>query len=317
MRKYYLLVFLLSFFTITSYSFAQEDDSTSFRDDEDDWKDSHWWHRWDNSDWFEWEFKGAPFIEATGGLGILKQKNMTQDFAKVGDGEIKLGYSSRENYSDERIVEFKDKYFFISRIGSDMENTTAQANELRSLMWRFGCAKRTGYGYKLGTFYLMPYHAQGIVWSRLQMKDYPPSAFVALFPPSTSQLNAEADREIIDRYDEEFRFGTIKESGINFDFASTIGLNVGYETSVIFPRHLFWKHAGSMIIEQAGLGLLEHFIDEVADSSPLSVPLVNFLLKGAYSYAFYSLNKEKMNWPFDTETPLTFETVKFGVTFTF
>jgi hypothetical protein len=40
-------------------------------------------------------------------------------------------------------------------------------------------------------------------------------------------------------------------------------------------------------------------------------------LKGAYQYAFYTLTKDKMNWPFNTESPLTYENFKFGVTLTF
>jgi hypothetical protein len=316
MRKKYLLLLLAALVTVTSFSFAQENDSTDYRGDAD-WNNNHWWNRWDDNDWFDWEFKGTPFVEVNFGLGNFKRKNMGQDLAKLGDGELKLGYSNRENYSDERTIEFSDKYFFISRIGSDMESTTARANELRARMWRFGFAKRNGYGYKLGNLFILPYYTRGIVWSRLQMIDYPPNVFTQQYPQSQSQISAMADRDIIDRYDEEFRFGTIHESGINFDIASTIGFNVGYESSVIFPRHLFWKHMGSWAIQEVGMGLLNHFIDEVADSSPLSAPLVNFILKGAYSYAFYSLQKDKMNWPFDTETPLTFETVKFGVTFTF
>lgn len=316
MRKKYLLIFILLILASSSHLLAQEKDSTDF-DNEDDWGNSHWWNRWDENDWFDWEFKGTPFVELNYGLANLKQKNMVQDFANLGNGDLKLGYSSKKNYSDERVLEFNDKYFFVARIGSDMESTTAKVNELRSRMWQFGFAKRKGYGYKLGSFYILPYNSEGIMWSRLQMTDYPPTIFTTQYPPSQSQINAMLDREIIDRYDEEFRFGTLSESGIDFDIASTIGINAGYETGVIFPRFLFWKHAGSWIIHEIGMGVLNKFINEVADSSPLSVPLVNFILKGAYNYAFYSLQKDKMNWPFDTETPLTFETIKLGITFTF
>lgn len=315
MKKNFLFLFAFVMIPLLSQSLAQVNDSTKWDDDE--WNDNRWWKKWNHDNLFDWEFSGTPFIEINYGLGSLKQKNMSQNFADLGDGEMKLGYSRREDFSDEKTIEFSDKYFFVSRIGSDMESTTAKANDLRLRMWRFGFAKKSGYGYKLGSFYILPYNTQGIAWSRLDMTDYPPSVFTTQYPPTQAQLNAIQDREIIDRYDGDFRFGTISESGISFDIASTIGLNAGYETSVIFPRHLFWKHIGSILIQQAGLGLLDHFIDKVADSSPLSVPFVNMILKGAYNYAFYSLQKDKMNWPFDTETPLTFDTFKVGVTFTF
>jgi hypothetical protein len=319
MSRKIMMVILFSFTLISSPLFAQVVDSTDEEDDEEFFERKHerWWKNWENSDWFEWEFGGTPFIEAAYGIGAVKNKNMSYDFKRVGLAEVKLGYSSLEDFSEERIIEFNDKYFFISRLGSDIIETDPKINELRSEMWRFGFSKRSGYGYKLGGFYIMPYHANGFVWSRLHMKDFPPSIWPAMYPPLAEQITAETDREFLDRLNDTFRFGTTVESGINFSIASSVGINVGYEATTVFPRHLFWKHLGSMIIEGAGMGMLDHFIDEISDSSPLSVPFVNFILKGAYSYAFYSLKKEKMNWPFNTESPLTYETIKFGLTFTF
>lgn len=313
-----LLFFFISFVLVTATVFAQQD-TTTVEDDDDFFSenhDNHWWKNWDEN-WMDWEFRGTPFIEVNYGLGNFNQKNMTYDFAKVGSGELKLGYSTRQSFFEERIIDFKDHYFFISRLGSDMEGTTAKANELRSSMWRFGFSSRSGYGYKLGDLYILPYNASGIVWARIDIKDFPPSVWPAIYPPLQTQLDAEADNDFLNRIDKTFRFGTSAESGINFDFDSKIGFNVGYETSVLFPRHMFWKHAGSWLIEAAGMGLLDHFIDQIGDSSPLSLPFVNAILKGAYQFAFYSLKKEKMNWPFNTEAPLTYETFKFGVTFTF
>lgn len=316
-KKLFLLIF--SILILGTPLFSQVIDSTDTENDEEFFERKHdrWWKNWDEKDWTEWEFRGAPFIEASYGIGKVTNKNMFYDFKRIGLAEIKLGYATREDFFDEKVVEFSDKYFFISRLGSDIIETDPKINELRNEMWRFGFAKRNGYGYKFGNFSILPYHASGFVWSRLHMKDFPPSAWIAIYPPPPGQAEAIADREFLDRINDSFRFGTNIESGINFDIASTVGINLGYEASVLFPRHMFWKHLGSMIIEGAGMGLLEKFIDEVSDSSPLSVPFVNFVLKGAYSYAFHSLKKDKMNWPFSTEAPLTYETIKFGMTFTF
>jgi len=101
------------------------------------------------------------------------------------------------------------------------------------------------------------------------------------------------------------------------DINKSFALDGGYEISSVFPRHLFWKHLGSFVIEQVGVGLLEQFIDEVMYSSPAAGPVVNFLLKNGFLFAFSQLKKEKMNWPFDSTSPLTHENFKFGVQFTF
>lgn len=297
---------------------AQEIDSTKIEEDNffKNKHKKHWWKKWEY-DWSAWELKGKPFMEFNYGLSSFEQKDMTYDFAKVGLVELKLGYSSRKNFHEEKVVEFRDRYFFVSRLGANLKSNETKLNELNSTMWRFGFSKRSGYGYKLNEFFILPYNSIGIVWAGLDMKNYPPMIWPAVYPPLEGQIKAEKDAHFLDRINQKMKFGITRESGINLNFASSIGVNIGYETSVLFPRYLVWKHFGSFIVESIGYGLLDRFIDEVSDSSPISLPFVNFLLKGAYQYAFYSLTKDKMNWPFDSEAPLTYETLKFGITYTF
>ncbi|MEW6005703.1 MAG: hypothetical protein AB1695_10370 [Stygiobacter sp.] len=315
MFKKIITSFLILLTSINLYS--QEVDSTDSEDEFFKEKPKrHWWKNWDD-DWKMWEVKGVPFIEVNYGLGSLDQKNMNYDFAKVGLAELKLGYSSRKNFFEEKVIDFQNKYFFISRNGSDLTSKISKVDELHSSMWQFGFSKRKGYGYKFNNFYLLPYNSSGIVWSGLDMKNYPPSIWPAVYPPLEGQIKAESDIRFLERINQTIKFGTTSESGINFDFASSVSFNVAYETTVIFPSYLVWKHIGSFIIESVGAGLLNNFIDEISNSSPISLPFVNFLLKGAYQYAFYTLKKDKMNWPFNSEAPLTLENFKFGLTFTF
>jgi hypothetical protein len=53
------------------------------------------------------------------------------------------------------------------------------------------------------------------------------------------------------------------------------------------------------------------------DSSPYAGPVVGFILKSALSYGIYELRQEKMNWPFSSAAPLSYDQVKFGMTFNF
>lgn len=188
----------------------------------------------------------------------------------------------------------------------------AKYDELTFNLFRFGFGKRTGYGYDFNSVRILPYTQEAAVWSKLDMKDYPVSIF-----PTILYNDAINDTEILQRYDGQFRFGTLNEGGIRLELASLISFNAGYETAVVFPRHLFWKHLASYAIESIAQHTLDNFIREVVASSPYAGPIVNFVLKNGLSYAFYTFKKEKMNWPFNTETPLTYEGIKFGVTFTF
>ena len=94
-------------------------------------------------------------------------------------------------------------------------------------------------------------------------------------------------------------------------------MEAGFERSIVFERHLFWKWAGSSIIELIAHGLLDAFINKILDSSPAAGPIVSFLLKSALGWGIYELKQDKMNWPFTSEPPIAFDNIKFGVTFVF
>ena len=302
------LLLLASFMLIANYALLAQDDE----DDSTGGK----WYSWGEHEWFDWHLHGKPFVEVSYGFGTPKHQNITSKFANVGLAEIKLGHVSMDTYYEDNIIEFEEKYVFASKISTDLKSSNVSIDEMKSVLDRFGFASRSGYGYKLGQFEILPYHATGFAWSRLVMKTYPSQFYMVAVPPITYD-QAVTDTDILNLFQNTFRFGTVWEGGVRCDVSNFFSLNAGYEAAIIFPRHLFGYHLLSFAIEEGGLGLLDHFIDEVGDSSPYAAPVVNFVLKNGFSYLFYSLKKDKMNWPFDTAAPLTYETFKFGVTFTF
>ena len=258
-----------------------------------------------NWDWdWSWDNYSRPMIEVNYGMGEAKHKILGSDFAKVGLAEIKLGYSSIDEYYFDTILDLSERFFFASNVSTDLRSNNDDPLTLESDLWRFGFGWRSGYGYAIGGAAILPYIQSDITWSKLDMKEYP--------DPSLQD-----DIALLDKYNESFRFGVSNESGIKLEFASFISVNAAYETNVIFPRHLFWKHAGSFALEAIGMSTIDFFVDEIIDSSPAAGPILNFLLKSGYSYAFYQLKKDKMNWPFDSTAPLTYETFKIGATFIF
>jgi len=137
------------------------------------------------------------------------------------------------------------------------------------------------------------------------------------FDPVDSTGISEEDRKILDRYAGAFRFGHSGEAGVKLQIAKTFGIVVGYEFAVVYPRHIFWPWLGSHIIQSTALGMISTFSEDIVNSSPIFGPVMYFLLKNGVMYAFYQGYKEKMNWPFDSETPLTIETFKIGASLTF
>ena len=310
MRKIFLFAVAIILFTNMNLLAQNGQDSTNKNCDDEKWLN------WKDYEWFHWEFHGKPFMEVNYGFGTTDHKKLKSSFADNGLLEIKLGYASRSTHYSENIIQFSEKYLFGSKLGADLKSSSTVIGEMKSNLWRFGFAKRGGYAYKFNNFSIMPYNSSGFSWSRLDMINYPAQFYLLINPPMSLD-DAFNDTEILNRFHDAYRFGTVNEGGIKFDIASSVSFNVSYEAAVIFPRHLVWKHLGSMIIEESAKHFLGNFIDEVSDSSPYATPIVDFLLNNGLSYAFFTLKKDRMNWPFATEEPLTYEMIKFGITVTF
>jgi hypothetical protein len=163
-----------------------------------------------------------------------------------------------------------------------------------------------GLGYRLSEsgkgLALILSHASGIHWSKLDIKD---------------RLSDPADSSRMAHFDGHTRFGQMMEAGIKLRLAPIVMLDFGFERSIIFPYHRFWKWAGSAALEIAVDEGLDGFIRAVRRSTPAAAPIVGFLLRNGASFGIYELRKKKMNYPFKTAAPLVSDCFKAGVTFTF
>jgi len=308
-KIFLLLILLLVWFAPTVFS--QETDSTKAKDKWEDWEN---WDEDDDADewggWDDWDIKfnifsnrSRPTISALYGISQIKLKNFGSKFADPTLIELKLGYTRRDTLPGTcGVLWHKYNYFYIGNTTTDLKNISALNPDLETNLWRFGFGWEKGYGYKFGVSEIIPYHSGGIEWSRLKMIEQPVANF---------------DKNIANYFNDSFRFGTHAEAGLRINPIPNISIEAGYERAAIFPRHLFWKWAGSALIEVAAQGLLDKFIDEIIDTSPYAAPIVNAVLKGALSYGIYELREEKMNWPFNSAPPLMYDQVKFGLTFMF
>ncbi len=126
-----------------------------------------------------------------------------------------------------------------------------------------------------------------------------------------------SDTLLLDFYKDAIRFGEAYNSEFSFQLFDFISLQANYKYGLIFPRHLFWKHLGSFVIQEATRSLLENYLEKVFEMRPAAGPIVNFILQSSLNYLFYEFKKERMNWPFKTVQPLTYDIYSFGVKFTF
>ncbi|MCX6150573.1 MAG: hypothetical protein NTX22_08635 [Ignavibacteriales bacterium] len=308
MYKYLLAVLFLITLCFTKTGFAQEEDSTNT---EETWDNDDWNFESDSKDseWMDFEFHGRPTIEASYGLSNVEIKSLSSDFIKPGAVDVRLGYSTMKEY-DGYIIKYRHRFLSLANFTKDLSNSSIDGKKLDGNVWRIGVGWLEGYGYQFGRSAIIPYTTNSFVWSRLKLNDLDRWQGVEC-------LNIHKDLAYLKYFNDTFRFGTSTEAGIRFQPIPLVSINAGYERTLVFPRHLFWKHLGSMIIEWAGLGATDLFVREIMEETPAAGPIINLLLKSGVSYGIYQLRREKMNWPFDSAEPLTLDTWRFGVTFTF
>ncbi len=258
------------------------------------------WTMEGDSIWKEIHFR--PTIGLSYGFTATRLKNLSQTFADPRMLELKLGSLSQDSLSrDESIVSYDFHYLSIADISNDLGNK-GSGGELNADLWRVGPMWEKGYGYALGPSSLIGFNGNGLAWSRLDIKD---------------GIISAADSGLLMPFDETIRFGTKTEGGIVFRIVPLVAVTAGYERSMVFPAHQFWKWLGSGALEVIGQGLIDKFVERILESSPAAAPIVSFALKNGFSYAFYELRKDKMNYPFDSSPPLMNDSYKVGVTFVF
>ncbi len=295
-NKKFLLFFIL---ILSSLSFLYAQDSTK----DYNWRKHFKWNRYNLCFWRN-EFNGNPTISIDYGFSDLNQNGLNGKFTKPNLFEARLGYT-RQKLSEHSndLISYNFHYLLVSDISTKLNANSTSGNSYRTDLWRAGFGWASGYGYKVNeSFNIIPYYDYAVDWSQLNMNSSP------------SNMN---DKSITDLYNNSIRFGTSTEAGIKINVTPNIQIGAGYERSIIFPRHIFWKWVGSIIVEAAGQGAVNNFVEHIMNVSPLSVPVVNFMLKNAVSYALYELRKDKMNWPFDSASPLTYDQFRAGITIVF
>ncbi len=273
----------------------------STKTDDEDWA---WEWEWDYvDDWISWSQK-KPTISLDYGLSKISREDVDASFANNDLIELKLGYTTRKNtrYAD-YIEKFNYNYAFLNYSSTSLAGGTEDSSEIETSNWQFGLGWSSGYGYKIGSeAAIIPYYSSTLSFTEVDFQN--------------DSLNAN-DEDIMNRYYGAFRFGSSSEFGIRGQITDLFIIEAGYETAAVFEGWLFWKWAGSAVIEVAANGVLDIFIKEVFKSSPAAGPIVFFVLKGALGYGLYELRRGEMNWPFPSAPPIAFNNLKFGMTFTF
>jgi len=249
-----------------------------------------------------WNGPRKPLLDLSYGVSSVRQRLFEGGLDGVGEIEVRLGYS-RAYPKVDNVVDLTDKYLFFNYSNSSLFGRSTDPAKVTSEISRFGIGWRGGYAYDLKSSYLYPYTQTALLWTN--MKTGRPNGLSA------------NDIAILDRYEGSFRFGASAESGFAFGFADIYSVRAGYEVTAIYPRHVFWPWVGSYGLVLVGMGAISHFADEIVDASPTLGPIIYMLLRGGITYGYYLLVRDNQYWPFGSETPMTTDGFRLGVTLTF
>ncbi|MBI3259577.1 MAG: hypothetical protein HYZ54_08915 [Ignavibacteriae bacterium] len=271
-------------------------------DDDDDWTDLKEDFLPDISFKFRQE---RPVIEPTYLISMVKHRELNStSFANLGGFDLRLGYAKKEeNKYSKSLIDYKMTCLFVGYNSKDFATSKPETGNIESSILRFGFGDKEGLGYEVDNdVSIVPYHATSALWTRLSVNTLPADTL---------------DAATVNLFNDTFRFGKQAEAGILIQFTKNSGITLGYEYSVIFPRHLFWYWAGSEVIDGIVQGATDNFVRAISKSSPNAAPIVAFILKNGISYGMYELRKKNMNWPFNTAPAMTYNAFKIGVNMAF
>ncbi|MEI6088887.1 MAG: hypothetical protein WCR42_00390 [bacterium] len=219
--------------------------------------------------------------------------------------EARLGTTTTKVISNsDYVVKYSFNYISLNHVNEALGTATGnQTDVIGTKSWRVTLSGNDGYGWKVGKeSAIILYHGDGMAWNSIKFTD---------------TLQTFAENVPLRTLSDGVRFGQQYEGGIKIKVFKYLTIGAGYETNQIYPRFLFWKWAGSGLIEGAGHGMADWFIGKVKKSSPAIVPVVDFLLHNAINFGMYELRKNDMNWPFDTADPFVQNNFKVSMGFTF
>ncbi len=249
-----------------------------------------------------WSGPRKPMVDLTFGVSSLSHRMFQGDLDKVGAMEIKLGFFVARPETA-YVANLSDKFFLFDYASGDLFGRALDPKKVKFEITRFGFGGRRGYAYDFTSSYLYPYSQTSLHWAKMNTGR-----------PGGLSTN---DGAILDRYEGTFRFSASTEVGVAFGFGQVVAVRAGYEAMVFYPRHVFWPWVGSYGIATIGMGAISHFGEDIVDASPAVGPILYTLLRGGVAFGYYMLVRDDQYWPFSSETPMTADGFRFGLTLTF
>lgn len=258
--------------------------------------------------WSDWVRDWRPALRLQYGFTEVSRQDFGGSFGPAGLLDLQVGSVRERGWAGEpNLLTESAQGLVVGRIASGLAGSDRGADEVGIDAWRFGFGSAGGSGYRLGSGDRRLVFLTGRTGAWY---------FTDLELPTSPHL-ATADSLFLARYDDATPFGDAWEGSVRFCVSRPLSVQLSYERAVVLPGFKIWYYLLSNGIDVVAIAIADRFVEAIADSSPQAAPVVSFLLRSAIQYGFYELRQDQVNWPFDTEAPLAFDSFKLGFSVVF
>ncbi len=245
-----------------------------------------------------------PFFRPIFGQSAITLENTTDIENSLTVGVV-LGFEGTRRVQNSNILRTQTNGLFV--IHHAEQEASSETYSITA--WRFGFSTGESYGYGFSEesnagLYLGSEKAP-LTWSSITISSTPDG------------IADPQGAERLQRFPDALRFGESSTASVGVRVIDAVSVSAGFEWSQTYERHLFWKWAGSAIIEGVADGAASWFVRAIGKNSPAAMPIMHFILRNGVALGFKALRQDQMNWPFTSAAPLNFQTYTIGVNVVF
>jgi hypothetical protein len=230
------------------------------------------------------------------GFGQMLHVDLVESYAANRLVEVLAGWRNWQRLDELDIPGLRQTSLFYG-----FTESVDEPGKLPSTSSRFGFRTASGYGWGNSSGMLLPYTSSSMVWTQLRIDQGSLETF---------------DRSVLRHFDDAYRFGHATEIGLELIAENGVAVSAGFDRTLVFRRHIFFKELLSTII-QDGVADAVAITSARMIRSRIASPIVSFILSSAVRFGVSQLRRQQMNWPFESDPPLLFDTFELGLAYTF
>lgn len=122
----------------------------------------------------------------------------------------------------------------------------------------------------------------------------------------------ESEKYFLEYYNDKFKFSSARELGLGLNIGKNFSLNLGYEGRLFHPSYKFLQQATGNLMELSVFTISYLISYSLFMSADIYSGLFFLLLPEAATFGMLELKKNSVNWPFDSEAPLYYNSLKIS-----